>query len=130
MFYAIPNAIDIWIIYLDTYFKNDIGENCHADQIIGTENTCKDAAVVLGLTYLKSVNSQVDPAGCYWNHNRMAIYNQIVDPSQTYPEEFGVKGGVCMRYGKYQNNFKVTFKFFFYLFANFFVLFLNHLYYY
>ena len=108
---AIPNAILIRIIYLDTYFKNDIGENCHADQIIGTESTCKDAAVVLGLTYLESVNSQADPAGCYWNHNRMAFYNQIADPSQTNPEEFGIRGGVCMRYGEYQNNFKIVFKF-------------------
>ena len=62
------------------------------------------------MTYLKSVNSQVDPAGCYWNHERMAIYNQIANPSQTNPKEFGIRGGVCMRYGKYQNNFKMTFK--------------------
>ena len=40
----------------------------------------------------------------------MAVYNQIADPSQTNQEEFGVRGGVCMRYGKYQNNFKMTFK--------------------
>ena len=44
----------------------------------------------------------------------MAVYNQIADPSQTNQEEFGVRGGVCMRYGKYQNNFKMTFKFVFY----------------
>lgn len=83
------------------YFKSNIGENCQADQIIDTEDTCKVAANVLGLSYVRvrpNSNSYC-PAGCHWpsSNSDVAFFNLLTDPFETYPQHFGVKGGLCKR---------------------------------
>ena len=83
-------------LYLAVYFKSNIGKNCQADQIIDTEDTCKVAANVLGLSYVRvrpNSNSYC-PAGCYWpsSNSDVAFFNLLTDPSETDPEHFGVKG--------------------------------------
>ena len=98
---SISNYTFIRIIYLALYFKSNIGENCQADQIIDTEDTCKVAANVLGLSYVRvrpNSNSYC-PAGCHWpsSNSDVAFFNVLTDPSETYPEHFGVKGGLCKR---------------------------------
>ena len=97
------NAIYIRIINLAEYFKNGIGENCPASQIIDTESECKNSAAdVLGLSFVGSLTSIDYPAGCYWN-NRIVFFNRIIDPSQTNQESFGNRGGVCVGTGKPKN---------------------------
>ena len=80
--------------------KSPSGENCPIGKIVATIDKCKDASAVLGLTYVKEYNSRHLPAGCYWNNVEEAHFNAVVDPSQTSPESFGLKGGVCVK-GKF-----------------------------
>ena len=96
------NAIYMRIINLAGYFKNGIGENCPASQIIDTESECKNSADVLGLSFVGSFISIGYPAGCYWKDTK-AFFNTIIDPSQTNQKIFGNRGGVCVRTGKYRN---------------------------
>ena len=98
---SISNYTFIRIIYLAVYFKSNIGKNCQADQIIDTEDICKVAANVLGLSYVRvrpNSNSYC-PAGCHWpsSNSDVAFFNRLTDPSETDPEHFGVKGGLCKR---------------------------------
>ena len=80
--------------------KSPSGENCPIGKIVATIDKCKDASAVLGLTYVKEYNSFHLPAGCYWNNVEEAHFNAVVDPSQTSPASFGLKGGVCVK-GKF-----------------------------
>ena len=97
------NAIYMRIINLAGYFKNGIGENCPASQIIDTESECKNSADVLGLSFVGSFISIGYPAGCYWKKDGHAFFNRIIDPSQTKQERFGNRGGVCVGTGKHKN---------------------------
>ena len=86
------------------YFKADTGYNCHEDQIIDKEIMCKVAASRLGLTYIAIAHSKSYPAGCFWNliFGRTQIwFNKIIDISQTDPDDFGSRGGLCIARGKY-----------------------------
>ena len=97
------NAIYMRIINLAGYFKNGIGENCPASQIIDTESECKNSAAdVLGLSFGGSITSIFQPAGCHWLDIRV-FFNRIIDPSQTKQERFGNRGGVCVGTGKHKN---------------------------
>ena len=81
------------------YFKSNNGKNCPEDQIITTENVCKDAATEIGLAYKFAVAFEVYPAGCFWHSAGGVYFNQITDPSQTdltndvWREN---SGGLCM----------------------------------
>ena len=86
-------------IILD-FEKYPSGENCPIGKIVATIDKCKDASAVLGLIYVTEYNSPHLPAGCYWNNVGESHFNAVVDPSQTRPESFGLKGGVCVK-GKF-----------------------------
>ena len=95
------------IFLLGVIFKNDAGHNCPRfypqDYIIKTENSCKAAAAYLGKHYSGNLSNTNYPAGCYWYlkaKDYELSFNQIIDPLQTYPKEFGKKGGVCTNKGK------------------------------
>ena len=77
------------------------GENCPSDRIVATVDECKAASAVLGLTGGTNFHQDSSgyPAGCYWK-NTYLYFNAVVDPSQTNPESFGVRGGVCFK-GKF-----------------------------
>ena len=80
------------------YFKSNIGENCPTDQIIDKEDTCKVAANDLGLSYVRAESNIYCPAGCHWSSSNSDVaFNLLTDPSETYSEYFGVKGGLCKR---------------------------------
>ena len=100
------NAIFIRIINLAEYFKNGIGENCPASQIIDTEDECKNSAAdVLGLYFGGSFTSIFYPAGCHWEDIR-AFFNRIIDPSQTNQQILQDRreaGGVCVGTGINKN---------------------------
>ena len=100
------NAFFICIINLAEYFKNGIGENCPASQIIDTEYECKNSAAdVLGLSFGGGVTSIFCPAGCHWEDMR-AFFNRIIDPSQTNQhilQDRREAGGVCVGTGKNKN---------------------------
>ena len=100
------NAIYMRIINLAGYFKNGIGENCPASQIIDTESECKNSADVLGLSFVGSFISIGYPAGCYWKKDGHAFFNRIIDPSQTNQQILQDRreaGGVCVGTGKHKN---------------------------
>ena len=82
-------------IILD-FEKYPSGENCPIGKIVATIDKCKDASAVLGLIYVTEYNSPHLPAGCYWNNVEELHFNAVVDPSQTTPEYFGLRGGVCV----------------------------------
>ena len=82
------------IINLAGYFKNGIGENCPASQIIDQVANCNSAADVLGLSFGGSLRNIRRPAGCYW-FGTSAFFNKIIDTSQTIQNSFGGRGGVC-----------------------------------
>ena len=97
------NAIFIRIINLAEYFKNGIGENCPASQIIDTESECKNSAAdVLGLLFGGSFASMYSPPGCYWS-GTTAFLNTISDPSQIDQDSLSNFGRVCVGRGKHKN---------------------------
>ena len=83
------------------FAKYPSGVNCPIDRIVSTEDDCKAASVALVLKYEGKAFSNLAsrPAGCYWK-NTDSYFNKVVDPSQTSPENFGSRGGVCI-YGKF-----------------------------
>ena len=110
--YFVFNQITLYVQYFETvlihtilsdkYFKAGDGKNCHENQIIDTENKCKDAVQVLGkvlgLFYMRSSSSTDYPAGCYYQ-GYYGYFNEITDPSQTNPDNFDTFGGLCMEIG-------------------------------
>ena len=72
------------------------GQNCPIGSVVATLGKCKDASAVLGLTYMGNVRSSDAPAGCYTKSGE-SIFNAIVEPSQTNPDLFGARGGVCVK---------------------------------
>ena len=80
------------------YFRSNNGENCQAEQIIDTETICRAAANVLGLFYQRSAYSSNCPAGCHYHSGTGTVgLNLFTDLSETRPEQFGLKGGLCKR---------------------------------
>ena len=83
--------------------KYPIGENCPKERIVETLHKCKAASAVLGLDYdgyKPFKNNRFDrPAGCFWE-GEYSYFNAVVDPSQTRPDDFGPRGGVCVK-GKF-----------------------------
>ena len=96
--------IFVHILNLGIYFKSGIGENCPDDQIIDTQNSCKDAAADLGLSYGFSLYSKSIPAGCYWQSKESVNFNPLIVSSETIPSQFGPRGGLCMRSRKRINH--------------------------
>ena len=88
--------------YSGRFSKSNIGENCSGDfvRIIRTENSCKAAATVIGLSYTFAVSFSSSPAGCYWLSDGDVYFNEIIDPSKTNPGSFGNKGGLCFTNSK------------------------------
>ena len=93
---------------LGDYFKSEIvqgvGRNCPANQIIDTENKCKDAVKKwenLGeMFYMGPSTSKEFPAGCY-HKGAYGHFNKITDPTKTNPYNFYGIGGLCMEIGKH-----------------------------
>ena len=83
-------------INLGEFIKSFIGNNCPKDHVIDTEDKCKDAASALGMRHSVAFKGEFYPAGCYWHSGYNEVYfNEITDPSQTIPEQFGPRGGIC-----------------------------------
>ena len=83
-------------INLGEFTKLNIGDNCPKDHVIDTEDKCKAAAPALGMRYGGAFKGEFYPAGCYWHSGHKEVYfNEITDPSQTIPEQFGPRGGIC-----------------------------------
>ena len=74
--------------------KDPGGKNCPDGTIVTTLDKCKDASVVLGLTYIDNRHSLNFPAGCHWTGTE-SYFNAVVEPSQTSSQNFGTWGGVC-----------------------------------
>ena len=97
--------IIFWLIYitnillhinLGEFIKSHNGNNCPKDHVIDTEDKCKDAASALGMRYGVAFKGEFYPAGCYWHSGYKEVYfNEITNPSQTTPEQFGRRGGIC-----------------------------------
>ena len=79
-------------------YQKPKGHNCPIDAIITTEEGCKLAAGALGLFYSGTVAAANYAAGCF-SIQQGAFFNQIVDPSSTYPERFLFSGGICLYRG-------------------------------
>ena len=90
--------------------KYPSGQNCPIGRIVATINNCKDASAALGLTYEGNKRTSEVPAGCYWMNwcdspgyagchttSKQSYFNAIVEPSQTTPNIFGARGGVCVK---------------------------------
>ena len=79
-----------------------INESCQGNEVITTEDRCKDAAKELGLAYqiiFRQVDSKVHPLGCYYENDNTAWFNENVD-GPTNPAKYGKYGGVCDLQGK------------------------------
>ena len=86
-------------INIGEFVTGHIGVNCPKDHVIDAEDICKDAAYALGMPYKRAVKHEFKPAGCFFRYSSppfSAVYfNVITDPSQTIPEQFGARGGIC-----------------------------------
>ena len=83
-------------INLGEFIKSHNGYNCPKEHIIDTKDKCKDAASAFGMRYGVAFKGEFYPAGCYWHSGYKEVYfNEITDPSQTIPEQFGPRGGIC-----------------------------------
>ena len=74
--------------------------------MITSQVECEKALRSLGkiMTNL-NVSAKYVPAGCYWKSGGIGkggegYFNNIVDPTLTDPNSFGLRGGVCMGMGK------------------------------
>ena len=88
----------IHILYIGSYFKTEIGENCPGEHIIDSMDRCKNVAEDLGLPFMRNLwepeGYRDFPAGCvFWDDK--VDFNKRVDPSKTKPENFGDHGGIC-----------------------------------
>ena len=80
------------------FAKYPIGQNCRDNNkkgIVATSDECKIASDSLGLNYKGSIKNELRPAGCYWRKTE-SHFNKIVDSSQTNPNAFKDRGGVCV----------------------------------
>ena len=67
------------------------GLNCPSGKVVETEDECKQAASVVGMSYYgeKSSNS---PAGCWFRYSTV-YFNTEINPALTSP--YSSRGGVC-----------------------------------
>ena len=95
--------LPIILYLLGSYRISPAGKNCPIIQIVAIEQSCRDAANLLGLKYRGTISRTEVPAGCYWNigggDGSYAHFNEIIDPSKTNPNLFWARGGICMNPG-------------------------------
>ena len=91
-------TIDTFIYYTGyAYKRSSKGEECHANQIIDSEDICKVAAGEFGLRYEYKDTYTDRPTGCYWSSSN-AFYNdaKTVLTNAAYT---GDRGGICLSQG-------------------------------
>ena len=91
-------VINIRIAESTWCYQKPKGHNCPFHETIKTEEGCKLAADTLGLSYSGSVGAANYAAGCF-SIQQDAFFNQIVNPSSTYPDRFLFSGGICLYRG-------------------------------
>ena len=91
---------------ISSFEKYPIGENCPTGSVVVTVEECMTASSVLEFQYFgkqEDYNKHHMPAGCFWMQDATGSYqsyfNKIVDPSQTWPDAFRGRGGVCVKDG-------------------------------
>ena len=89
---------------LERYYKKGSGSNCPAQHIITDEHYCMISTLANSLGYIfEALEDRHYPAGCFWDSDGgwgKARFNKIIDPSETMPETFGNRGGICMNRSK------------------------------
>ena len=78
------------------YWRTNGGENCPLDNVVVTEDKCREAASQLRLTYRYRGSWDHSPAGCYVNSGDV-YFNRMTDPSRTDPSKNLHLNGVCGR---------------------------------
>ena len=76
-----------------SFRKTHSGKNCPEHEIITTEGMCSIAAKELGIIYKHSDSDINRPAGCHFSEDGV-IFNEILLPENTNPEQFGDTGGI------------------------------------
>ena len=77
--------------------KAPVNENCQANEIITTEERCKEATKKLRLAYNFKItrDSKLHPRGCFYSYRHYETwFNENVN-GPTNPANFGEFGGVC-----------------------------------
>ena len=65
---------------------------------------CIHASRQLKRKYVGRTTSSNRPAGCYWSGGERSYFNTITELSDTWPKNFGSRGGICTKQStsKYQ----------------------------
>ena len=71
--------------------------NCLHGGIISNMNECVTASIQLKRKYVGRTTSNIRPAGCYWYNKQHTYFNTIIDLSNTRPNKFGNRGGICIK---------------------------------
>ena len=78
---------------VSAYHKKSKGQKCNDYEVEISENSCKEAADKLRLSYKGTLTEITRPAGCYWSSSNV-YYNEptTVSANAAYS---GNRGGIC-----------------------------------
>ena len=86
--------------YVEPYYKASKGQNCPSAEVIGTEEYCKAASIMLELKYQSMFDDSDTPIGCQYNgRSKESYFNSNSGLSYSNPKFSWGYGGVCTTNG-------------------------------